>query len=565
MYILGINYLYHDSAAALIRDGELIAMVEEERLVREKHTTKFPVKSVDYCLQEAGIGFQDIDVIVYSAIPKLHAHKKIFHWLKNVPNSNRYLAREIFYTLEKEKERLLWQQKMKHFYGKLPILHFAEHHLCHAASSFLVSPFESAAILCIDGSGEWTTTMLAHGTGNDVRVVHEMSYPNSLGILYETATQFIGFIPNYDEGKVMGLAPYGDPEVFRDAFRDIVNYDQAPNVTLNLDYFRFHLGETITYSQKFIDAFGEPRKPKEELKEHHKNVARGVQEILEEAVRKVAIFLREETKEKNLVLAGGVALNSVMNGKLMKEGIFERAFINPAAHDAGTALGAAYWYYHQVLKKERNFTFTHPYWGPGFSNDDILKVLEYSKVNYEFCPDSIIEKAAQALQDRKIVGWFQGRTEMGPRALGNRSILANPTFGEMKDLLNRQVKHRESFRPFAPSVTAEDQGRIFDCDHPAPYMLFVFDILPEWRDKIPAVTHVDGSGRLQTIIKEYNPKYYNLIREFEKHSGVPVVLNTSFNIMGEPIVNTPAEALRCFYSTGIDALALGDYWIEKST
>ncbi|MEW6236059.1 MAG: carbamoyltransferase [Candidatus Omnitrophota bacterium] len=564
MRILGVNYIFHDSAAALVCDGKLIAMVEEERLNRQKHTAVFPAQSIDYCLKEAGLTFTDLDVIVYSAIPRLHFSKKILHWLKYFPNGNRFLLREIYDLAEKEKGRLLWQQKMEHFYGKLPEIHFAEHHLCHAASSFFVSPFESAAILSIDGSGEWATTMLAHGQDRTIRVLDETYYPHSLGTLYETVTQFVGFKPNYDEGKVMGLAPYGEPDAYRDAFRRVVHNGQAPQIRLDLDYFQYHLGQSITYSQKFMDVFGAPRKPGEPLSKNHENVARGVQEILEDSVRKIAIHLRDRTGEKNLVLAGGIALNSVTNGKLIKEGLFEKAFVNPAAHDAGTAIGAAYWHYHQVLGKERCFVLTHPSWGPGFSNGDILKILKYSKLKYSFHPSDIIEKAVDALNQRKIVGWFQGRTEIGPRALGNRSILANPTFPEMKEILNREVKHREPFRPFAPSVAEEDQGRIFDCSHPAPYMLFVYDVLPEWRSKIPAVTHVDGSGRLQTVTKDYNEKYYNLIKAFEKRTGVPVVLNTSFNIMGEPIVNTPAEALRCFFSTGIDVLALGDYWLEKT-
>lgn len=563
MNILGINYLYHDSAAALVMDGELIGMVEEERLSRQKHTSVFPVKAIDWVLEEGGITFKDVDVVVYSADPKHKASRKLFHTLKNLPKSQRFLARDIYYTMEKEKGRMLWQHQMEHYFGRMPKTHFVQHHLAHAASSFFVSDYEEAAILTIDGSGEWTTTMICQGEGNRIKVLNETSYPHSLGVFYETVTQFIGFKPNYDEGKTMGLAPYGDPEVFTEKFRDVVNTKKFPDIELNLDYFQFQYGAAVTYSKKFEEVFGKPRHPKDEMTHHYENVARGAQEVLEEACLGLARYVREKTGSPNLVMAGGVALNSVMNGKIIQQGIFDKVFVNPASHDAGTAIGGAYWYEHQIMNKPRKFVMSNPYWGPVYSDDDMLQALKYSKAKYEYCPNEIIERTAEALHKGKIVGWYQGRSEMGPRALGNRSILGNPTLPDMKEILNREVKHREPFRPFAPSVAAEAQGDIFECDYPAPYMLFVYDIREEWRKRLPSVTHVDGSGRLQTISREFNEKYYDLIRAFEKHSGVPVIINTSFNIMGEPIVETPQDAIRCYFSTGIDVLVLGDYYLEK--
>ncbi|MGI1677924.1 MAG: carbamoyltransferase [Cellvibrionaceae bacterium] len=562
MVILGLNYYFHDSSACLVIDGKLIVALEEERFSRNKHTGDFPRNAIDECLKFAKISYNDIDHIAVSIKPTLDWQKKVLYGLKNILNSKPFIKHELFNGRLKQKGFWNWYNDKFKSVAVGPRIEFVEHHLSHAAGSFFVSPYDEAAILALDGSGEWACGWTGFGKGNDIQCFEETYFPHSLGSFYEAVTEFCGFRPNYDEGKTMGLAPLGDASIFYDRVSDIVSINAENKITLDLSYFNFQFWGYKRCSEKFHDVFGAPRSKDSDFAKHHYDVAAAFQKVLEETALKIARNLKEKTGARFLVIAGGVSLNSVMNGRLLREAGFDDVYIMPAAGDNGTSIGAAYYLYNGILKKDRNFIHDNPYVGNEYDNDFIEVLLKQFQLKYEYC-DDIALAASELLFNGKIIGWFQGRMEIGPRALGARSILANPAIRDMKDKINAQVKYREAYRPFAPSSTVEGAKLFFDINVEAPFMLKVCDVLPDKREVIPAVTHVDGSARLQTVKKETNPLYHALISKLAEKTGVPVVLNTSFNIQGEPVVESPRDAIRCFFSTGLDALVLGNYVVYK--
>ena len=577
MYILGINAYHGDAAAAIVRDGKLIAAAEEERFNRFKHSAGFPGQAIRYCLEAAGIGPEELDHVGISRDPSAHLHKKILF------AATRVASEGIFNQI---RDRLGNAAKVRDLRDELACVfgvskkvlrarfHNVEHHRAHLASCFFVSPFERAALLSIDGFGDFISTMWALGEGNSIDVLGQVEYPHSTGIVYTATTQFIGF-PHYgDEGKVMGLAPYGQPRFIAE-FRDIIRTEENGQFRLNLDYFRHHAeGVEMTwdegspaigrvFSDGYAQLFGPPRVAGTPLSDRERDIAASLQLRLEEVGFHVLNHLHEQTGVTDLGLAGGVAYNSVMNGKILVHTPFKRVFIQPAAGDSGTALGVCYQIHNAILKGERAEVMTGAYTGPQFNDDVIKHTLLENKSHFErYSDEDVTKRAAQDIAAGLVVGWFQGRMEFGPRALGNRSIVVDPRRAEMKDILNDRIKKREPFRPFAPSILEERVGDYFEQTHPAPTMLMVYQIKEERRSEIPAVTHVDGSGRLQTVSRETNARYYQLISDFAALTGVPVVLNTSFN-ENEPIVCTPQQALDCFQKTKMDVLYLGNYAVRR--
>lgn len=563
MNILGLNYFYHDSSACLVQDGVLTVALEEERFTRVKHTYSFPFKAIERCLQVANLSADKIDAVAISVKPELDWFKRLVHGVAIFPRSLPFFKYEIMLYYWKRKEFLAWFNKTWPKGGKRPEIHFIPHHLTHAAGTFFVSPYESAAILSIDGSGEWASSMLGHGVSNEVTMFSTSYFPMSLGSVYEAVTEFCGFKPCYDEGKTMGLAPMGDPDVFKDKVEDIVQVDAEGHLQVDLSYFNYQYWGSRHCSDKFHQVFGKPRKKNSGgFDKHHLDVAAAFQHVLEERCLQLARILKQKTGEQYLIIAGGVALNSVMNGRIVRESEFDDVYVMPGAGDNGTAIGAAYYVLHGIYKQPRKFVHDNPYVGTEYSNEEIKKLLDECKLHAEYHAD-IEAVTAKLLHAGEILCWFQGKMEIGPRALGNRSILANPTLPTMKDKINAEVKHREAYRPFAPSATVECKHEYFDLSVEDPFMLKVCHVLPEKQQILPAITHVDGTARLQTVRKELNPRYHKLLTEFAKLSGVPVLLNTSFNIMGEPIVESPLQAIRCFFSTGLDKLVLGNYLIKK--
>ena len=560
MNILGLNYFFHDSTACLLVDGRMAAVIEEERLTRDKHTAAFPEKAIQRCLEMYHLKPSDIDAVAVSIKPTKDWFTKTIYGLSHITNARPFLNHEILRAYYKQRSLWDWYRKMWPSNG--PKVHFVPHHESHAAGSFLVSPYERAAILSLDGSGEWATSFLGQGEGTKVTCFQQSYFPMSLGSIYEAATEFCGFKPNYDEGKTMGLAPFGDPRPFQKTVSDIVKIDADGSIKIDLSYFNYQFWGYRRCSQKFHDTFGPPRKGKG-FADHHHNVAAAFQHVLEERALELCAILRKKTAHRHLIISGGVALNSVMNGRIVRESGFEDIYVMPAAGDNGTAIGAAYYVYHVEHGHPRTEVHDDPYLGTSYSDEEIGKLIRECKLTAVKHED-IAGAAARLLAEGNILGWFQGRMEIGPRALGNRSILANPTLSHMKDKINAEVKHREAYRPFAPSAIVEQQSRFFDSIGESPFMLKVCPVRPEMRDKLPAITHVDGSARLQTVSKNINPLYHELISKFGERTGVPVLLNTSFNVMGEPIVESPIGALRCFFSTGLDALALGSYLIKKT-
>jgi carbamoyltransferase len=577
MYILGINAYHGDAAAAIVRDGKLIAAAEEERFNRFKHSAGFPVQAIRYCLEAARIGPEELDHVGISRDPSAHLHKKILF------AATRVASESIFNQIKDRlgnaaKVRDLRDELARVFGVSKKVLrarfHNVEHHRAHLASCFFVSPFERAALLSIDGFGDFISTMWALGEGNSIDVLGQVEYPHSTGIVYTATTQFLGF-PHYgDEGKVMGLAPYGRPR-FINEFREIIRTEENGQFRLNLDYFRHHAeGVEMTwdegspvigrvFSDEYAHLFGPPRAAGEQLLDRDRDIAASLQLRLEEVGFHVLNHLHTQTGVTDLGLAGGVAYNSVMNGKILLNTPFKRLFIQPAAGDSGTALGVCYQIHNAILKGERAEVMTGAYTGPEFTDEEIEPALVENKFRFEFYSDQeLTKRAAQDIAAGLVVGWFQGRMEFGPRALGNRSIVVDPRRAEMKDILNDRIKKREPFRPFAPSILEERVADYFEQTHPAPTMLMVYQIKEERRGEIPAVTHVDGSGRLQTVSREVNERYYHLISDFAALTGVPVVLNTSFN-ENEPIVCTPRQAIDCFQKTKMDVLYLGNYAVRR--
>lgn len=568
MHILGFNCYAHDSAGAIIRDGKLLGLVEEERFVRRKHVGDFPRHSIKWCCDIAEIEPAELDHIVYYWNPKLALFQRAMHLLRYLPRSLALLNSRRDRELPMLRLRETLKQELE--LSDRTQIHFAEHHLCHAASSFLVSPLDQSAILSIDGAGEWDCTWMGIGSGLDMQPIKKQTFPHSLGLVYGTVTEYLGFKLASGEGKVMGLSSYGDPERFISIFRDIIPTTPNGGYYVDLSYFAYHyLGRPNWFSKKFYDTFGPARQPESELTQLHTDIAAALQQRLEEVGLHMARWLRKTTGMNKVCMAGGVCLNSVMNGRILAEAGFDEVFIQPAANDAGTALGGCYWLWNTVMRQPRTYLFEHAYLGPWMEDKDyqvaISSMLDPSSaINCRKVGDTSA-LAARMLAEGKIVGWFQDRMEAGARSLGNRSILADPRSADMKDLLNTRIKFRESFRPFAPSVLEEKTGEWFSSSYPSPYMILVYDVLPQKRQLIPAITHVDGTGRVQSVSKQHNPKYYRLIEEFEKLTGVPVVLNTSFNIRGEPIVHRPEQAIECFLKTGMDALFLGDFVLTKPT
>jgi carbamoyltransferase len=561
MVILGLNYYFHDSTACILKDGQLIAAIEEERLNRDKHTSAFPSLAISKCLEIAELSIDDIDHIAVSIKPTTHWFKKLIYVLKNLRSFMPFFGHYVVNAYAKQRKFWIWYERTFKS-NNSPKVHFIEHHLTHVAGTFFVSPYKEAALLGIDGSGEWATTWLGYGKDNKIEKYNESFFPHSLGSLYETATQFCGFKPNYDEGKTMGLAPMGNPEVFKKEVEKLIAVDGEGRLKVDLTYFNYQYLIKERYSDKFLKIFGAPRTGNGEFKDNHMNLAAAVQRVLEDRVIEMCMFLHNKTKSDYLVISGGVSLNSVMNGRIIRETPFKDVYVMPAAGDNGTAIGAAYYLYNGMLNMPRNFIHNNPYIGTTYSNDAIKKIINEAKVKAEYVED-ICEIASTLLYEGKIIGWFQGAMEIGPRALGSRSILANPAFPDMKDKINAEVKHREAYRPFAPSCLVEAKDDFFDLEVEAPFMLKVCNVLKDKQSVIPAVTHVDGSARLQTVGKDLHPRYYELIKKLGDKTGIPVVLNTSFNIQGEPVVESPKDALRCFYSTGLDALIIGNYLLLK--
>ena len=573
MYILGINAYHGDAAAAIVKDGQLLAAVEEERFNRKKHCAGFPAAAVRYCLETANISIDDVDHVGISRDPSAHLHKKILFSLSRLGNLSGLISARLANAAKVRDLSADLAQALSVPNQFRARFHNVEHHKAHMASCFFVSPFEQAAILSLDGFGDFISTMWGKGTDSTIDILGQVEFPHSLGTLYTATSQYLGFPKYGDEGKVMGLAPYGKP-TFLEEFRKIV-VTKDDGFKLNLDFFRHHSeGVEMTweegsptigriFSDKFIETFGPVRAAGESLTSKHEDIAASLQARLEEVSFHILQELQERTKLKCLCLAGGVAFNSVMNGKILLNTPFQEIFVQPAAGDAGSAVGACYYIYNAILKQPRSYVMDHAYTGPGFSNGQIAQALTESGLTFRELSDAeVTQAAAQSIAEGKILGWFQGRAEFGPRALGNRSIVVDPRRSDMKDILNARIKKREPFRPFAPSILEERVGEYFEQTHPSPTMLMVYQVRAEKRDVIPAVTHVDGSGRLQTVSRSTNPRYYQLIEDFGKLTGVPVVLNTSFN-EDEPIVCTPQEAINCFQRTRMDVLVLGNYMVER--
>jgi carbamoyltransferase len=564
MNILGINYIFHDSTACVVRDGKLVVALEEERLTRQKHTSVFPEQAIKRCLEIAGLAAEDIDHIAISNQPGLDWAKKTAYGLRLGRTIKPFIQYHLIHAWLKQRTLKSWLNKT-YAPDRTPKIHYVPHHISHVVGSFFVSPYESAALLSVDGSGEWATTFKGIGRGNTFQCFAQDYFPLSLGVVYEAATEFCGFRTNYDEGKTMGLAPLGNPDTFSQIVEKMFWINEDMSVGVDLSYFNYQF-----YAQhcgkKFYKTFGQPRKNTKDagFEQHHLDVAAAFQKQFEECILKIARQLRKRTQEDYLVIAGGTALNSVANGRLVRESGFKDVYVMPAAGDNGTAIGAAYYVYNCILGQPRAYVHDNPFIGTEYVNSTIQKILDECKLEHQYVPDGKLEIiTADLLQRGHIIGWFQGRMEIGPRALGNRSILANPTLPEMKDKINAQVKHREAFRPFAPSCPIEDIPRFFDQNVADPFMLKVCSVRQDKQAVIPAVTHVDGTARLQTVHQETNPRFHQLLKEFEKLSGVPVLLNTSFNVMGEPIVESPVDAIRCFYTTGLDYLVLGNYIVGK--
>jgi len=558
--VLGISCFYHDAAAALLCDGELVAAAHEERFTRKRHDPDVPAEAVKYCLQEAGLSIDDIDYVAFYDKPFVKFERILMTYLATFPRSLPSFSKSMPIWL-KEK---LWVPRVIHdklgFDGEVL---FAEHHQSHAASAFLPSPFEEAAILTCDGVGEWATTTQGVGRRNQFELIKEIRFPHSLGLLYSAFTYYLGFKVNSAEYKVMGAAPYGDPKYADLIFDELVDAREDGSFKLNMKYFAYDYGLTMTNS-KFDALFGEPRRESEsEMEQFHWDMAASVQRVVEEIMLRIVRDLHQRTGLKNLCMAGGVALNCVSNGRIIREGPFENLWVQPAAGDAGGALGAALFVDNCVLDNPRKTRMEHAYWGPSFSDDAIRSTLDARGAPYRSLPrdEMIAETARRLSDDQAVVGWFQGRLEWGPRSLGSRSILADARNQENWKRVNLKIKFRESFRPFAPAVIAEKASEWFDIDRESPYMLLVCQV--QEGKSIPAVTHVDGSARLQTVARESHPDFYDLLSAFDERTGCPVMINTSFNVRGEPIVCTPEDAYLCFMRTQMDVLILGNQILLK--
>jgi carbamoyltransferase len=567
LYTLGISCYYHDSAAALLKNGDVIAAVEEERFSRKKFDDGFPKLAIDWCLKETQVKPNEIDIIAFYDKPILKFERLLDNYLAVSPRG----LSSFLDVIPKWIHKRLWikneiKKHLKDFTGEII---FPEHHISHSAYAFYTSPFNESAILNVDGVGEWTTTSFGIAKNNSITLLNDIRWPHSLGLFYSAFTYFLGFKVNEGEYKLMGLSSYGKPKFYDEILSEIIDVKNDGSIHLNMKYFAFTYDKIMT-NEKFSNLFGiEPRTSSISPSQIHFDIGASAQKILEDVLLKMASHIYEKTKMKNLCLGGGVALNGVANYRLLKESPFENIHIPPSPGDAGSAIGCAQFAYYIHKKQNRVIEMDHSkricknvYLGPSFSDFEITKFLDTNKIEHEkLSRQLLIEKTAKIISDGKIIGWYQGKMEWGPRALGNRSILADPRKPEMKDILNEKIKHRESFRPFAPSVLEEFTSDYFDIDIPSPYMLMVAKV--KQPEKIPAVTHVDGTARLQTVSKESNPLYYELINEFYRITEIPIIINTSMNVMGEPIVNTPSDAYNMILKTDMDYLVLGNNLITR--
>jgi len=592
-HILGISAYYHDSAAALLRDGQIVAAAQEERFTRKKHDPSFPAGGISYCLAEAGIEIADLDAIVFYDKPLLKFERLLETYISYAPAGVRSFVTAMPIWL---KEKLFLKETLRREIATLggckakdlPKLLFARHHQSHAASAFYPSPFDQAAVLCLDGVGEWATSSAWFGNGNRIEPLWELQFPHSLGLLYSAFTYFTGFRVNSGEYKLMGLAPYGEPKYTDTILDNLLDLKEDGTFRLNMRFFNYCAGLTMTNS-KFSKLFdGPPRKPESKLTQREMDIAASIQKVTEEIVLRLARAIHQETGAKNLCLAGGVALNCVSNGRILREGPFSELWVQPAAGDAGGALGAAQVAWHEYADQPRQPVrpdqMQGSFLGPRFSSDQIRSALDSAGATYTELKDAVLlPKVAEHLANENVVGWFQGRMEFGPRALGGRSIIGDPRSSRMQSIMNLKIKYRESFRPFAPSVLAEKVSEYFEQESSSPYMLIVAPVreniripmsreqeslfgiakLNVARSQLPAVTHVDYSARVQTVHSDTNPRYYELIREFEKQTGCSVLINTSFNVRGEPIVGTPEDAYRCFMRTEMDYLVIENFLLDK--
>jgi len=584
--ILGLSAFYHDSAACLVRDGEIIAAAQEERFTRKKHDANFPNKAVRYCLREGGINVRNLDCVAFYEKPFLKFDRILHSYLAYAPTGLKSFLVAIPLWI---RERIWMKELIRRELGCDCKIFFPTHHESHAASAFFPSPFSDAAFLTIDGVGEWTTTSFGVGHGNHIQMLGELRFPHSLGLLYSAFTYFTGFKVNSGEYKLMGLAPYGEPKYVDLILRELMDLKEDGSFRLNMNYFNYGVGLTMT-NAAFNRLFDRgPRKPESRLTQSDMDLARSVQDVTEGIMLRMARHLAKETGQRNLCLAGGVALNCVANAKILHEGIFDRLWIQPAAGDAGGALGAALLVWHQVFGNERKVDGVHDsqrgsYLGPAYSNDEIRAYLRAKEVSFiELRDDELPEKIAELIKAQKVIGWFYGRMEFGPRALGARSIIGDAQSPKMQEVMNLKIKFRESFRPFAPSILRERASEWFDLEVESPYMLLVAPVaqnhrreltleeaqrfglekLLTVRSEIPAVTHVDYSARIQTVTEDHQPMFYRTIKRFDDRYGCPVIINTSFNVRGEPIVATPEHAYTCFMRTNMDYLLLGNFLLEK--
>ena len=584
MYILGISAYYHDSAACILKNGYIIAAAQEERFTRKKHDQNFPTNAIRYCLKEAEITASELEVVAFYDKPFLKFERILETYLSYAPKGiNSFLKAMPLWIKKKLWIKSLIQDEIG-FSGKIL---FPEHHASHAASAFYASPFQNAAFLTMDGVGEWATTSYGVGKGNNMEVLADIKFPNSLGLLYSAFTYYTGFRVNSGEYKVMGLAPYGEPKYKDLIYNHLISVKDDGSFKMDMSYFNYNVGLTMT-NKKFHRLFdGPPREPESELTQKEMDLARSVQEVTEEIVLKMAKHVRSTTNQKYLCLAGGVALNCVANGKLLRANIFDDVFIQPAAGDAGGALGCAYIAWYQYLKNDRKIdgktdSMNGAYLGPEFSNNDIEKYLNENGYKYDRLSDEELpEIIADLINDQKVIGWFQGRMEFGPRALGGRTIIGDSRSPETQKTINLKIKYRESFRPFAPSIREENISEYFDIDRPSPYMLLVADVKKDKqlimseeqesyfglkklniaRSEVPAITHVDYSARIQSVSKSTNKRYHDMLTVFNEKYGCPVIVNTSFNVRGEPIVCTPKDAFLCFMRTEMDYLIMNNYFI----
>ncbi len=576
MVILGINAYHGDSSACLVVDGRLVSAIEEERIRRIKHWAGFPSEAIRFCLEDAGLSLADVDHIAIGRDPSAHLRDKVLFSLRRRPSFAAIRDRIANMGKVMDLRKILAAaMDVDPASIKAPI-HNVEHHRAHMASSFFLSPFDRAACMTIDGFGDFVSTMFGSGEGGKLEVDQWVQFPHSMGLFYTACTQYIGFTRYGDEYKVMGLAPYGEPE-YLDAFREIIQLKPRGKFELNLDYFLHHskgiemqwengspeLGPV--YSERWVERFGPARRYDEPLEAKHRNLARSLQAMAEEVYFHTLRHLAETVDGSRLCLAGGCAYNSVANGKIFEQTPFTEVHIHPAAGDAGTAVGAAFWVWHQELGKPRDFRIEHAYWGPSYDDARIRRDLESAGLTYDWIEDEdrLTERTVERMVAGDVVGWFQGRAEWGPRALGNRSIIVDPRRKDMKDILNARIKRREPFRPFAPSILEERVADYFERSYPVPFMLKVYKIRADKREEIPAVTHVDGTGRLQTVSATQNPLYHRLISRFGEKTGTPVILNTSFN-ENEPIVNEPGQAIECYLRTRMDTLVVGKAFMRKN-